>query len=93
MKILTLLLLLLTTTVGFSQTVLYGQEMSETYTDSRGEYSLALLEFNIKDSNIVNGDKVYHNNITIKDEKGYPYDFDYIIKEIEPHVYEIIEIK
>lgn len=76
-----------------SQTVLYGQEMSETYVDDQGSYSLALLEFNIKGCNIVDGDKVYHNGLTVIDEKGYPYDLNYIIKEIKPHIYKIIELE
>ena len=73
MKTLTLVLFLLISTIGMSQTVLYGQEMSETYVDDQGSYSLALLEFNIKGCNIVDGDKVYHNDLTVIDEKGYPY--------------------
>jgi len=77
---------------SFGQTILYGQEMSIVYTDEKGSYSIAELEYNIKDSDIRGGDKVYYNNIVVLDEKGYPYDYNYIITKIAPHIYEVKEI-
>lgn len=90
MKSLLTIIFLLSMTVGFGQTVMYGQEMSETYKDELGNYSIALLEYNIKGATIRDGDKIYHNELVELDSYGFPYDDNYFIQEVKPHVYEII---
>ena len=85
-----MIICLLITTMSFGQEVLYGQEMSGVYTDMQGDYSLVEIEFDIKGSDIKGGDKVYHNTIVVLDEYGYPYDDNYVIVKIEPHVYEVV---
>ena len=92
MKTLLTIICLLFITTGFSQTILYGQEMSGVYTDMQGDYSIVEIEYDIKDSDIRGGDKVYHNKLVTLDEYGYPYDYNYVVVKKEPHVYEVINI-
>ena len=94
MKNLTIILLLSLSMNAFSQekeTVIYGQEISQVLLDSSNQL-FSLVEdngYNVYGISI--GDTIYHNNVVIVDDQGYPEDLNYKFRKVDNR-YEIVAI-
>ena len=94
MKNLTIILLLSLSMNAFSQekeTVIYGQEISQVLLDSSNQLFSLVEDNGYKVYGISIGDTIYHNNVVIVDDQGYPEDLNYKFRKINNR-YKIVAI-